>query len=154
MLGSTCYEVLERFNDTDDSVRDSYTEGPVYLLSPDTADPYLAYCDLSMDGGGWQLLLTLTEAQQQYAGSVSPFLNDLNATKPSVTNPYSRDWTGIVDPTSGDQILIQNAVGEYVKFIVTEWCGWDASASTCTGGQGDGLAMARDAQGCDRSRTG
>ena len=78
-----------------------------------------------MDGGGWQLLLTLTEAQQQYAGSVSPFLNDLNATKPSVTNPYSRDWTGIVDPTSGDQILIQNAVGEYVKFIVTEWCGWD-----------------------------
>jgi hypothetical protein len=89
------------------------------------------FCDMTTDGGGWMLLLTQTSASDQYAGSVSPFTQSLNADSPSLITGYSRDWSGDLAPESGDEFLLKSsAQGDWVRFVQENtWCGWDNSGN-------------------------
>jgi len=98
------------------------TSGLYVLTNGDTV-----YCDQQISGGGWQLLLTSTDATNQYPGSTSPFVHDLNADAPSLTSPYSRDWSTRFTPNSGDQFLLKGS-NDWVRFVMsTSWCGWNTN---------------------------
>ena len=43
---------------------------------------FVAYCDQDTDGGGWMLLVTQSDAINQYDGSVNPMNQDLNIDNP------------------------------------------------------------------------
>jgi len=82
---------------------------------------------MDIAGGGWQLLLTQTHAMNQYAGSTSPFYQDLNVDHPSPTQPYSLNWekNGKVSPNAKDEFLITSTFdNDWVRFVTSKWCGW------------------------------
>merc|ERR1719183_73722 len=91
------------------------------------------FCDMSTAGGGWQLLLTQTHAMDQYDGSTSPFVVDLNTQFPDPNKQYSRNWTPLIKPQVLDEFLLTStADNDYVRFVTSKFCAWQTQ--TCGGG--------------------
>jgi len=86
-------------------------------------------------GGKWLLLLSQFDATSQYEGSISPLTEDKNPHTPSVSHPYSRNWRAvqkISNPGPGDEFLLKRGSGnEYVRFVVSTWCGWGDETTNC-----------------------
>jgi hypothetical protein len=93
----------------------------VYTLSSGLT----VFCDMTTAGGGWQLLLTQTHAMNQYGGSVSPFVVDLNTQFPDPLKPYSRNWIGKIKPQVLDEFLLTSkADNDWVRFVTAKFCAW------------------------------
>jgi hypothetical protein len=108
---------------------------------------FAVYCDMERDGGGWTLLLTQTDAQSNFGGSVVPFKQNHNQSHPSLTNVYARDWSdsgvGLL-PVGLDQFMIvKNAANvsnsESAVMTLDNWCAgpsWLRTDALGCGGQG------------------
>ena len=94
------------------------------------------YCDMTTAGGGWQLVLTQTHAMEQYKGTTSPFINDLNPNNPSPTDQYSRNWHALgLAPKLMDEFLLTSTKDkDWVRFVTSQWCAW--SSKKCGGASG------------------
>ena len=100
---------------------------------------------MTTEGGGWTLLLTLTDATNQYSSSVNPFVTALNEANPSPNTSYSRDWSSTLNDddtgiSTSDQFMTKRADGDWIKFVISTWCGWSGTATSC--GYGGGLTSA------------
>ena len=83
------------------------------------------------------LLLTQTDATDQYSSSVNPLSQDLNVVKPSPLTPYSRDWAKakVSSPSGGSEFLLKRGTsGEYVRFVQArdkKFCGFGHQVTDC-----------------------
>lgn len=113
----------------------------MYWIDPDGQggqSPLPAYCDMDSGGGGWTLLLTLTHPRDQYGGSVHPLATNLNVGSPDPAKAYSRDWRPLIKPVKNSEFLIKHGgTGQWVRFVVNSFCGFDSTATApCTGCHG------------------
>jgi hypothetical protein len=84
------------------------------------------FCEMDTAGGGWNLILVLGHGNNQYGGTTSPFIHDLNPQNPVPTSPYSRDWRNRINPARGGMFLLKRRNGDWVRFVQTyTWCGWN-----------------------------
>jgi hypothetical protein len=91
----------------------------------------------------WTLLLTQTSADGDISGTNNPFATEISGSQPSTSTPYARDWTSVISPKTGDQFkLVRASDGDFVTFVVGEWCGWDSSDTACGGLAGSSLGFA------------
>jgi hypothetical protein len=105
---------------------------------PGPAQPFKAYCDQATGGGGWMLLATILHPQDQYPGSVNPFVVPLNMGAPAPDKAYSRNWLATV----GDAAVVNgktefliahesNNPRQTIQATVGAWCGWDKTGAQC-----------------------
>lgn len=95
--------------------------------------------DDKYDGGGWQLLLTLTHHQNMFHGSKHPLgFGNVNGDTPSLNNAYAKNWVDINQPAKGDDFLLINSGNLWKRMVMTfDFCGWDSTDNgVCTGGHG------------------
>ena len=124
---------------------DSKAKSGVYSICPDGKDSskITVYCDQTTQGGGWMLMLTQDHATDQYAKSVNPLTQDLNANKPSPTARYSRDWskTEIASPPGGSEFLLKRGTsGQFVRFVQgkdKKFCGFGHQTKDCNNKDAD-----------------
>ena len=91
----------------------------------------------------WTLLLTQTSADGDISGQNNPFATEIPNSQPSTSTPYARDWTSVISPKTGDEFkLVRGLDGEFVTFVVGEWCGWDSTDEACGGSATYGLGFA------------
>ena len=85
------------------------------------------------------LLVSSTNPETQYTGSVVPWKTNLNTGAPGKGTAYSRDWGGTVFgllPVAGDQMMIER---NYAYMTLTSWCAgasWTSTNAGCGGSQG------------------
>jgi len=101
-----------------------------YKVKHENGDVSTVYCEMTLANGGWQLVLSLTHGNNQYGGTTSPFIHDLNANNPTLTGKYSRDWRKRIDPAKGHEWLLRRQNKDWVRFEQTyDWCGWNNRGS-------------------------
>jgi hypothetical protein len=82
----------------------------------------------------WTLLLTQTSGEDDIPGANNPFAIEISGSQPSTSTPYARDWTSVVAPETGDEFkLVRGSDGDFVTFVVGEWCGWNSTDAACGG---------------------
>ena len=107
--------------------------------SPTAVD---AYCDQSIDGGGWMLLLTQADPQNDMSGTHNPFTQTVNQDQPSTDTLYARDWTesgyGLApSATRADQFMVmRHSTGEYAIMTISKWMEGLRWARTASHGNG------------------
>ena len=91
----------------------------------------------------WTLLLTQTSADGDISGQNNPFATEIPGSQPSTSTPYARDWTSVISPKTGDEFkLVRASDGDFVTFVVGEWCGWDSTDAACGGSTTYGFGFA------------
>ena len=90
-----------------------------------TSTPLIVYCDQVTQGGGWMLLLTQTDGNSDFAGSVVPFRQTASEDQPSLTSTYARDWS------SSGVGLLPSAARADEFMIVRRSSGANAVARKC-----------------------
>jgi len=114
----------------------------VYRLCPtgQQEDSINVYCDQVTDGGGWMLLLSQSDSNNQFEGSVNPLTVDMNVDKPDPLNDYSRNWGAISleTPVGGSQFMIKRgSSGQYVRMVQdpnAKFCGFGDQTIDCNTG--------------------
>ena len=91
----------------------------------------------------WTLLLTQTSGAGDISGTNNPFATEIPGSQPSTSTPYAGDWTSVISPKTGDEFkLVRGLDGDFVTFVVGEWCGWDSTDAACGGSAGLSLGFA------------
>ena len=131
-----------------DALAKGQTSSGVYKVNFGGSDAFPAYCDQDSNGGGWTLLLTVTDPTNNLPGDVgvSPFETPLNPDAPSLSTPYARVWNNAgvgLQPVVGDQVLLRRSSnGDWVRFVVGKWCGgadWHGYQTAACGSNGHDL---------------
>jgi len=100
------------------------------------------YClfDSKYRKGGWQLLLTLTDAKNMMKGWNHPLgAYPINLASPTLDKPYANNWVGVNKPNVGDEFLmIAKGTGKWKTFTMTHThCGWRSNSNgVCNGCHG------------------
>ena len=138
----------QTFYSCKDALEKGRVDSGVYRVTFGGSTPFAAYCEQRMAGGGWTLLLTVTDPTNDLPGSVgvSPFETPLNEDSPSLYRPYARVWNdagvGLL-PVVGDEVLLRRGSnGDWVRFVVEQWCGgaeWHGYQSVACGSAGHDL---------------
>ena len=82
----------------------------------------------------WTLLLTQTSGTADIDGTNNPFAVHISGSEPSTTTKYARNWTSVLTPKTRDEFkLVRGSNGDFVVFVVDEWCGWDSTEAACGG---------------------
>ena len=91
----------------------------------------------------WTLLLTQTSGVDDIDGANNPFATEISGSQPSTSSAYARNWTSVIYPKTGDEFkLVRGLDGDFVTFVVDEWCGWDSREPACGGSTLYGLGFA------------
>ncbi len=97
--------------------------------------------DAQYDGGGWTLLLTQTDADSNFPGTVNPFLQTEGY--PSRTKVYSVNRANTFTPKLGDEFMIVRETSkDFVRMKILNWpygAAWDGVNSGSHGDIADGL---------------
>ena len=116
------------------------TSGTYTISNYGTITPESHYClqDASYNGGGWTLLLTMTDGNTNFAGTNNPFVDPGSVGSPSVSSIYTRNRANTFTPAVNDQFLIRRGSNsDWVRFVISS--GWVAGSSweTLNGGHND-----------------
>ena len=93
--------------------------------------------------GGWTLLLTQTDGNGNFDGSVVPFRQNVNVDHPSISAPYARDWSdtgaGVLPASNDEFMIVRQSTGDFVTMQVGQWCAgtdWEDTGVGACGGSG------------------
>jgi hypothetical protein len=108
------------------------------------AESHYCLMDTSFDGGGWTLLLTMTNAASNFGGSVNPFVTPGSVGSPSRSAAYTRNRANTFTPQVNDEfMLVRETTQAWVKFKISNWQAggsWSAVTSSGHGHFGTGQA--------------
>lgn len=98
------------------------TNGLYYLSMHGTIAATQHYCLLntSIAGGGWTLLLSMSDGNSFASGSNYAF--NVTTGTPSITSDYGLDRRNTFVPANGDEFMIRREdTSDWVRFVVTTW---------------------------------
>jgi len=112
-------------------------DGTYTISNYGTITPEGHYClqDTSYNGGGWTLLLTMTNGNTNFTGgtngSNNPFVDPGSVGSPSLSAVYTRSRANTFTPAVNDQFLIRRGSNaDWVRFVIsTSWVAgssWEA----------------------------
>lgn len=116
------------------------TENAVYeITNYGTIAAENHYClqDSSYNGGGWTLLLTMTNGNSNFGGSNNPFVDPGSVGTPSLSNVYTRNRGNTFQPAANDQFMLRReSNADWVRFEISGWVA-GSSWETLTEGHND-----------------